>query len=307
MRSRIALRLFTLSTLVLAAQTLHANDDVQAFIPTLIPTRRVSPVYPRDARDQNLQGSVQLLVTIDVTGAVIEAEVLTGPSLLRQAAVDAMKSWTFNPVIRNGHPVKAMSNERVQFFLPGQTRTRPDNDELREEGAASRRMLELSKRFPRSSEQVLADLENSLAGVPPREHAFWSGMLAKAAFRAGDLNKAALYARESLESPSAPRDGGLVHDGNMVLGLIALKHGGVEEAKLYLLKAGATKGGPSLNSFGPNMMLAQALIEAGERDTVLRYFEECRAFWRLGGKRLDDWTAITRSGGKPDFGANLLY
>jgi len=53
--------------------------------------------------------------------------------------------------------------------------------------------------------------------------------------------------------------------------------------------------------------LAKELIEKGERDAALEYFAICRTFWKMGGTRLDAWTATVRSGGIPEFGANLAY
>jgi len=55
------------------------------------------------------------------------------------------------------------------------------------------------------------------------------------------------------------------------------------------------------------MMLAKELLERGERDTVIRYFEECAGFWKLHGERLNEWTATVKGGGIPNFGANLFY
>jgi hypothetical protein len=49
------------------------------------------------------------------------------------------------------------------------------------------------------------------------------------------------------------------------------------------------------------------LIDAGQTAPVLDYFAECRVFWKMGGAKLDDWSAMVRGGGKPNFGANLLY
>jgi|HubBroStandDraft_6_1064221.scaffolds.fasta_scaffold1930236_1 hypothetical protein len=43
------------------------------------------------------------------------------------------------------------------------------------------------------------------------------------------------------------------------------------------------------------------------RDAVLEYFSACRSFWKMGGAKLDEWSAIVRQGAIPNFGANLAY
>jgi len=62
-----------------------------------------------------------------------------------------------------------------------------------------------------------------------------------------------------------------------------------------------------MNSFGPNMSLARDLLEQGERDVVLQYFDLCRNFWKMGQDQLDHWTKDVKAGNMPDFGANLVY
>ena len=62
-----------------------------------------------------------------------------------------------------------------------------------------------------------------------------------------------------------------------------------------------------MNSFGPNMSLASDLLEKGEREVVLEYFELCRKFWQLDMGRLDKWSQEIKSGTIPNFGANLVY
>lgn len=101
--------------------------------------------------------------------------------------------------------------------------------------------------------------------------------------------------------------GDAVHHGKLVLGRIAVWEGRIAEAKALLLMAGRTPGSPALNSFGPNMSLAEDLLKLGERDVVLEYFGECRIFWRSGRARLDTWSAEVLAGTIPDFGANLRY
>ncbi len=135
--------------------------------------------------------------------------------------------------------------------------------------------------------------------------------LAKKDFNAGNIEKARSEANE-LAADGASADGEwnkgqAVHDSNMVLGRIALKEGKTEDAKQYLLAAGASTGSPVLDSFGPNMSLAKDLLDKGEKDTVLQYFDLCRKFWKDDNGQLDKWTADVKAGRTPDFGANLVY
>jgi hypothetical protein len=51
------------------------------------------------------------------------------------------------------------------------------------------------------------------------------------------------------------------------------------------------------------------MIERGERQVVLDYFELCRSFLQIGVKRgtLDEWSLFFENGGIPDFKGNLVY
>jgi len=134
--------------------------------------------------------------------------------------------------------------------------------------------------------------------------------LAKAAFAAGDSDKAEYYGRELLSlAPQYQKNwnyGNAVFFGNMIIGRVALKRDkNPFLAKRSLLASAETAGSPTLNSFGPNMSLAKDLLSLGERDTVLEFFALCRKFWK--SEKLDDWAATVRGGGMPDFGANLMY
>jgi hypothetical protein len=55
------------------------------------------------------------------------------------------------------------------------------------------------------------------------------------------------------------------------------------------------------------MSLANELLEKGEKETVIEYFELCKKFWKMNDGRLDSWIASIKGGGKPYFGANLDY
>jgi hypothetical protein len=135
------------------------------------------------------------------------------------------------------------------------------------------------------------------------------GDAAKAAVWIGQVGEARQYAEElRYLTPNYKGNwnyGNAIQDYNLVLGSIALSSGDIEGSKRFLLAAGRTPGSPQLNSFGPNMSLAKALLIVGERRAVISYFDLCRNFWR--SEKLSTWRKDVEAGGIPDFGANLVY
>jgi hypothetical protein len=136
------------------------------------------------------------------------------------------------------------------------------------------------------------------------------GRLPVAAFEAGDLKQAREWALEILNQAASNQTQTLVdavHHAQIVLGRFAIVNGDLQEAKQRLMLAGQTKGSPAMKSFGPNMSLAKELLEKGERETVVKYFDECAAFWTHDQGKLAQWTAQVKAGETPQFGANLVY
>jgi len=134
--------------------------------------------------------------------------------------------------------------------------------------------------------------------------------MAKAALAASEWDRAAAYANEALEAAKQgvfPWTGDAIHQGNIVLGRLALRRSDLETAKRYLLAAGKAPGSSSLASLGPNMALARDLLDRGAHETVLAYLEECALFWDGNRGKLAEWIALVRAGLKPDFGRNLEY
>ncbi|NNE68060.1 MAG: TonB family protein [Pyrinomonadaceae bacterium] len=80
-------------------------------------TRRVNPVYPRQAKSMRMQGTVEVEVVVDEMGKVASVENMSGPSLLKRAARDAVRKWKFKPFVRDGQPVKATGFVRFNFNL----------------------------------------------------------------------------------------------------------------------------------------------------------------------------------------------
>ncbi len=281
--------------------------SVKTYVPEWTPIEDTDPVYPETARAQNVHGVVNLLVTLDPQGRVTHAEVLSGPEVLRPAAIAAVKQWKYRPVMRDGAPVSALTNASVEFS-PGRTGGVAEQDMAGIMAVATRRM-QLETEFPRTPQEILEDLEQDLDGGDDSRQFYMLDEVTKAAAHAGAFDKAAGYAkdllRESAKNPDDPNYGNALHDANTVLGRVALRQGDIKKAGMLLLEAGRTPGSTQLNSFGPDMTLARELLEKGERDVVLQYFVLCRRFWASGSQQLDAWAKTVREGGIPKFGANL--
>jgi TonB family protein len=80
-------------------------------------TQRVNPVYPQQAKTIRQTGIVKVELVIDENGQVSSVSKLSGPSLLRGAAEDAVRKWKFKPFMRDGQPVKATGFVSFNFNL----------------------------------------------------------------------------------------------------------------------------------------------------------------------------------------------
>ena len=78
-----------------------------------------APVYPLEARRRRQQGTVRLRVTVSVEGHVQDIAVArtSGFDLLDQAALKAVRRWTFVPGSRGGVPVEAVGSLAIPFKL----------------------------------------------------------------------------------------------------------------------------------------------------------------------------------------------
>ncbi len=81
-------------------------------------TRKVEPVYPKEARVQHIEGAVMLDALVGEDGNVHEVTVKSGQPLLAQAAAQAVKQWRYQPFQLNGKPVSLHNQITIQFKLP---------------------------------------------------------------------------------------------------------------------------------------------------------------------------------------------
>jgi TonB family protein len=79
-------------------------------------TKRVSPSYPQMAKSHNVTGTVRVFAIVDENGKVWITN-SEGPTLLRAAAEDAAKDWTFPPSMFNNRPARIAGYIDFEFKL----------------------------------------------------------------------------------------------------------------------------------------------------------------------------------------------
>ena len=77
----------------------------------------VPPVYPPMARSQHVAGDVRIDALIDAHGRVSAMKVVSGPTILQQAAMDALRQWKYEPATLNGNAVAMHLTVTIQFHL----------------------------------------------------------------------------------------------------------------------------------------------------------------------------------------------
>lgn len=60
-------------------------------------TKKVSPDYPVAAKQLNIQGSLEVAVTVNEAGDVEDAKVVKGNAMFSQSCLAAVKQWKFTP------------------------------------------------------------------------------------------------------------------------------------------------------------------------------------------------------------------
>ena len=76
---------------------------------------RAMPVYPLNAKEAGIAGDVVIKTTIDQKGGVVDMHVISGPLMLRQAALDALRRWKFEPSKLDGQPIAVQMLVTIKF------------------------------------------------------------------------------------------------------------------------------------------------------------------------------------------------
>jgi TonB family protein len=80
--------------------------------------KKVTPMYPTQARVQRLSGSVILDATVAPNGSVNKVAVVSGPPILAAAASAAVREWRYKPAMLDGKQVETQQRITVVFNLP---------------------------------------------------------------------------------------------------------------------------------------------------------------------------------------------
>ncbi|MCW8932385.1 MAG: hypothetical protein OQL19_19385 [Gammaproteobacteria bacterium] len=94
--------------------------------------------------------------------------------------------------------------------------------------------------------------------------------------------------------------GNAIHDANRYLALMSLKNNDIDMAGTYLLRAGKSSGSPQLDSFGPDLDLANQLLKLGKRNEVITYLNDVKLFWEMNDGRIDSWLEQINNGEQPE-------
>jgi protein TonB len=79
------------------------------------------PVYPFAAKVEGMEGSVVVRYGVTIDGRVINARIDSAepPGMFEEAAITAVRSWRYNPALRDGEPVAVENVVSVVHFKLG--------------------------------------------------------------------------------------------------------------------------------------------------------------------------------------------
>lgn len=103
--------------------SLNRTPGVPILVPDTSPINpgrlifKTNAKYPKEARKRKVEGTVVLEVTVEKNGVLDEISILSGDLTLADAAVDAVRTWTFQPYTQSGKPVQVRQKLVFSFNL----------------------------------------------------------------------------------------------------------------------------------------------------------------------------------------------
>jgi periplasmic protein TonB len=81
--------------------------------------QKTTPNYPPIAKTVHVSGMVQLKVIVSKAGTIRDLRVVSGPALLQQSAVEAVRTWRYRPYLMNNEPTEMETTINVVFSFGG--------------------------------------------------------------------------------------------------------------------------------------------------------------------------------------------
>jgi periplasmic protein TonB len=91
--------------------------NVSAGVAVGLLIQKTPPIYPPIAKTARVSGTVVLEAAISKSGAIQNLRVVTGPEMLRQSALEAVRTWRFKPYKLNNEPTEIETTINVVFAL----------------------------------------------------------------------------------------------------------------------------------------------------------------------------------------------
>ena len=77
------------------------------------------PLYPAIAKAAHITGQVEVATEVDADGNVTRTAIVGGPPLLRQSALDAVRSWHFTPFVIDGIAATVHTRMTISYTATG--------------------------------------------------------------------------------------------------------------------------------------------------------------------------------------------
>jgi TonB family protein len=91
--------------------------------------KKVDPVYPDEAREAGIEGTVMIEGLTDDKGKVVKTKILRGEhEILNNAAVAAVEQWVYEPFIINGKPIGVEFTVTLRFNLDDKDEAKTTSD-----------------------------------------------------------------------------------------------------------------------------------------------------------------------------------
>lgn len=104
---------------VVAAAPAKKAMRVSAGVTAGLLVEPIRPVYPAIAKAAHVQGEVVVAATISPEGRIEGLRVVSGPAMLRDSAMEAIRRARYRPFLLNGEPTAVETTVTVQFRMGG--------------------------------------------------------------------------------------------------------------------------------------------------------------------------------------------